>query len=290
MIRTLAQKKGLEVHFEIDDNALTVSADERRLKQMLVNLLSNAVKFTPEGGNIGLKIQGDKKKHKINFIVWDTGVGIQEADIRRLFQPFTQLDAGLARGSQGTGLGLVLVSQMARLHAGDITVNSAPGQGSQFTLSIPWKIEATVESVAEEIAPTSPTAVSRANRPVILLVEDTDAVSMFIHDYLQNHNYQVFVAQDGFEGIQKAKQTRPDLILMDIMMPNMDGFETTRRIRSEPGLDTVPIIALTALAMTGDRERCLAAGMNDYLSKPVQLTELLKVIENHLASHLGGDQ
>jgi CheY-like chemotaxis protein len=131
---------------------------------------------------------------------------------------------------------------------------------------------------------------AKAGNPIILIVEDTEAVTMLISDYLRQHGYQVIAARDGFEGIARSAETRPDLILMDVMMPELDGLETTRRIRNKPELATVPIIALTALAMAGDRERCIAAGMNDYLSKPVKLKELLDTIEHHLAIPSGGTQ
>lgn len=287
MIRELAQKKGLTVRFEIDPVIKTAWADERRLKQMLVNLLSNAVKFTPEGGEIGLKIGGDEIDQLLYFTVWDTGIGIAEKDLRHLFQPFVQLDGGLARSSQGTGLGLVLVSQMARLHGGSVSVTSQPRAGSRFTLTIPWVNKGITGSLPPKPDPEppvhkNPVSQPRPNAPLILLVEDTEAVTMLIRDYLFKYGYKVITARDGFEGIARIQEATPDLILMDVMMPELDGIETTRRIRKQMGLEKVPIIALTALAMAGDRERCLEAGMNGYLSKPVDLKELLAVIEDTL--------
>ncbi|MEY2817294.1 MAG: hypothetical protein RL275_757, partial [Chloroflexota bacterium] len=287
MIRELAQKKGLNVNLEVDPTVIATWADERRLKQMLVNLLSNAVKFTPKGGEIGLIIHGNKSDQVLNLTVWDTGIGIKQEDIRLLFQPFVQLDAGLARGSQGTGLGLVLVSQMARLHGGSVTVESEPQQGSRFTITIPWVTMEKQERSLHETRPQPPVIESSVEKKtakdnLILLVEDTDAVTMLISDYLKRHGYKVVTARDGFEGIARINESVPDLILMDVMMPELDGIETTRRIRTQLGLNHIPIIALTALAMAGDRERCLEAGMNGYLSKPVKLKELLETIEHYL--------
>ena len=287
MIRELAQKKGLNVNLEVDPTVIATWADERRLKQMLVNLLSNAVKFTPKGGEIGLIIHGNKSDQVLNLTVWDTGIGIKQEDIRLLFQPFVQLDAGLARGSQGTGLGLVLVSQMARLHGGSVTVESEPQQGSRFTITIPWVTMEKQERSLHETRPQPPVIESSVEKKtakdnLILLVEDTDAVTMLISEYLKRHGYKVVTARDGFEGIARINESVPDLILMDVMMPELDGIETTRRIRTQLGLNHIPIIALTALAMAGDRERCLEAGMNGYLSKPVKLKELLETIEHYL--------
>lgn len=286
MIRELAQKKGIGVEFEIDEEIKLAWVDERRLKQMLVNLLSNAVKFTPKFGKIGLEVRAEPQDSILTFTVWDTGIGIEEKDLRLLFQPFTQLDAGLSRGSQGTGLGLVLVSQMARLHGGSVAVESAHSKGSRFSISIPWIVS------EDNMPPTSSTANESTpppqdnHRSIILLVEDTVEVTMLINDYLESHGYEVMTAKDGYEAIARVKEKHPDLILMDVMMPELDGLETTRRLRRDLGLAEVPIIALTALAMAGDRERCMEAGMNDYLSKPVRLKELLSTIETYL--HKGG--
>ncbi len=285
MVRELAQKKGQSLNFEMDPSITHAWVDERRLKQMLVNLLSNAVKFTPQGGSIGLEVRGDRQHNILQFSVWDTGIGIHPDDLPRLFRPFAQLDASLTRGAQGTGLGLVLVSQMARLHGGSISVESEPGRGTRFTISIPWvQAGVTAPLRAGALPPDSfVPAPSEEIRPKIVLVEDTEVVTMLIGDYLTHHGYQVYTAGNGIEGLAMVQQVRPDVILMDIMMPKMDGLETTRQIRARPGFEHTPIIALTALAMSGDRERCLEAGMNDYLSKPVNLPEMLTLIARHLA-------
>ena len=289
MVRELASKKNQEIKFELDPHIDLVWADERRLKQMLVNLLSNAVKFTPQGGQIGLKISGEQDSSALRFTVWDTGIGINQQDLPRLFQPFAQLDSGLARGSAGIGLGLVLVSQMARLHGGSVSVESEPGKGSRFTISIPWL---TVPSKTGPLASFPGNDATSAKepeavRPTILLVEDTETVIMYVQDYLEKHGFRVLIASNGFDGISKAIQNHPDLILMDVMMPEMNGLEATERIR-DAGLKDIPIIALTALAMPGDRERCLAAGMDGYMSKPIQLQELLDVIRQYLDIGKGG--
>jgi len=291
LVRELAHKKGLDLSLELDPAVSHFWADERRLKQMIVNLLSNAVKFTPQGGRIGLEVRGDSRSRILHFSVWDTGIGIRPEDVQHIFKPFVQLDASLARGAQGTGLGLVLVSQMARLHGGSVHVESQPGEGSRFTISIPWVTAVhTGPLPAQQVASASvggqPQA--QAARPTVLLVEDTEAVTILLHDYLESRGYQVFVARDGFDGIAQAQQVRPQAILMDVMMPEMDGLETTRRLRALQGFESTPIIALTSLAMSGDRERCLAAGMNDYLAKPVKLQELLSMLEQYIAPRREG--
>ena len=285
MTRELAQKKSLKVSYEIVDSIEIVSADERRLKQSLVNLLSNAVKFTPDGGNIGLEVCGHPLENEITFTVWDNGVGIAHEDMKLLFQPFVQLDAGLAREYQGTGLGLALVSQMMRLHGGRVSLESEVGAGSRFTITLPWMPEqqnARVKTAKELPRPILlQPEVKREGK--ILLVEDTEVIVSLMNEFLQYKGYQMFVARDGMEGVLLAKQEHPDLILMDLMMPIMDGIEAAKHIREDDSLKDTPIIALTALAMSGDRERCLAAGMNDYMSKPIRIQELSDMIEKYLS-------
>ena len=284
MINELAHKKNQQVTLEIDDEIGTVWVDERRLKQVLVNLLSNAVKFTPENGKLGLEVQADKEEKRIMLTVWDNGIGISESDLTRLFRPFVQLDSGLAREVTGTGLGLVLVAQMVRLHGGSIAVESQLGQGSRFTAVLPWEPALATDTMLR-LKSTGKFRAIKPNekaRPIILLVEDTKEVTMMMVDYLEMAGYEIITAADGASGIEQAKAKHPALILMDIQMPGMDGLEATRRLRTDPNFRTTPIIALTALAMQGDRERCLAAGATDYLAKPVSLKKLVQMIEEYL--------
>jgi CheY-like chemotaxis protein/anti-sigma regulatory factor (Ser/Thr protein kinase) len=258
--------------------------DERRLKQILVNLLSNAVKFTPENGKLGLEAHTDREEKRIMITVWDNGIGISESDLTRLFRPFVQLDSGLDREVTGTGLGLALVAQMVRLHGGSIAVESQPGEGSHFTVILPWEPALATDAMMRLKSTGKFRAIKpdTKERPTILLVEDTKEVTMMIVDYLEMAGYQIITAADGIAGIDIAKDKHPALILMDIQLPGMDGLEATRRLRAEPEFRTTPIIALTALAMRGDRERCLAAGATDYLAKPVSLKKLVQMIEDHL--------
>ncbi|HSB00894.1 MAG TPA: PAS domain S-box protein [Anaerolineales bacterium] len=287
MVKQLAQKKNQELSLEIDDGLGLMWADERRLKQMLVNLLGNAVKFTPENGQLGLEVHGDEAANKITLTVWDHGIGIREADLARLFQPFVQLDSGLARETTGTGLGLVLVAQMARLHGGSVSAESEPEKGSRFSIVLPWE-PALAADTATRLRNTGKfraIKLDQTKAPVILLVEDMPDVTMMIRDYLELAGYKVVTAPDGVEALTQARLVRPDLILMDIQLPRMDGFEATHKLRSEPDFRYTPIIALTALAMPSDRARCLAAGMDEYISKPVSLKALIKIVEGCLFNH-----
>ncbi len=289
MIKQMSQKKRQNVDVKIDDNIGLIWADERRLKQMIVNLLSNAVKFTPEDGKLGLEVHGDHRENKLRITVWDNGIGISEADQSKLFQPFVQLNWGLARETTGTGLGLALVEQMARLHNGSITVTSRPGEGCRFTIVLPWDPGLTAESVAGlgSTGGLMPQKADIEHKHTILLVEDARDSVIMISDYLEAAGYRVVTAQDGVEGIDQAKLTQPDLILMDIQMPRMDGLEAARRLKRQPQFKSTPIIALTALAMPNDRERCLEAGMDGYIGKPVNLKALVKTIRKFLSNKEG---
>ncbi len=421
LVRQLAASKRQTLSYTLQPTDLRLTADARRLKQMLVNLLSNAVKFTPEGGALGLEVTGDPLAQVVRFVVWDHGIGITPENLGRLFQSFVQLDARLAREYSGTGLGLALVRRMSELHGGSVGVESELGRGSRFTISLPWPtltedrprlqpptafvlpppaarprraltvedsaiaaeqlthlltemgianvvhtqadgalekavtaqpgvilldlflpdesgwnvltrlrldprtrdIPIIIVSVLDERAraaqlgasgylvkpvaradlqalleqvwqmPTAASATTAAPvlvataapvRPRLLLAEDNAINVQVLTDYLEAQGYAVTAAADGRVALDKARAAYPQLIIMDIQMPNMDGLEATRLIRQEPALAKIPIIALTALAMPGDRERCLAAGANDYLTKPVNLDLLTEKIQTLLKS------
>jgi PAS domain S-box-containing protein len=278
MIQQLAHTKQLRLRSSIDPHVDLVAADPRRLKQILVNMLSNAVKFTPEGGCVSLEVSGDHDAEVVRFTVEDTGIGIDAADIPRLFKPFVQLDSRLSRRHEGTGLGLVLVAHLAELHGGGVSVVSTPGQGSRFTLTLPWRTYA--EHALAASAPARAAVGPGAHEtPLVLLAEDNELVRHTTADYLKAHGYDVRAAHNGAEAVAMSQELRPEIILMDIHMPVMDGLEAIRQIRADLALAAIPIIALTALAMVGDRERCLAVGSNDYLSKPVTLSHLVARIE-----------
>ncbi len=286
MVKEMAHKKSIELCNQIGPTAVSLQADNRRLKQILVNLLSNAVKFTPEGGRVGLEVTGDAEQEIIWFTVWDTGIGIAARGMERLFQPFEQLDSGLSRQFEGTGLGLTLVRRLAELHLGSVSVTSEAGAGSRFTVALSWKSGADWEGGAE--IESGKTAVSRAAPVVddlvetILLADDNEILVIGMEDFLIQAGYRVEVAHNGAEAVAYASEEAPDLILMDTHMPVLDGLEAIRRIRATEDLADVPIVSLTALAMPGDRERCLEAGATAYLSKPIRLDELKELIERLL--------
>jgi CheY-like chemotaxis protein len=284
MINQLAHKKEQEVTLDVEDGIGSIWVDERRLKQILVNLLSNAVKFTPAGGKLGLRVHADSREKRVMFTVWDNGIGISQNDMNRLFRPFVQLDSGLSREAPGTGLGLALVAQMVRLHGGSVSVESKLDEGSRFTVTLPWEPALATDAELRMRSTGKFRAIrpEAKDRPIILLIEDTKDATVMVTDYLQMAGYQVVSARDALTGLDLAKRKRPDLILMDIHLPGMDGLEATRRLRADSEFRTLPILALTALAMPGDRERCLAAGATDYITKPVSLKKLAAKIDEYL--------
>ena len=294
-INSQAVKKSIEVRYENDTSIVSLAADPRRLKQILINLLSNAVKFTHEKGKVALKVNTNPEQDRIEFSVIDTGIGIAQEDIGRLFQPFVQLDSTLNRQFDGTGLGLTLVQKLADLHGGSVEVESEPGKGSRFTIFLPLGLESTQQSLGDKPKAKNQrgeqrekdVATVRESAAVarILIAEDNAANILTIGDYLESHGYEIFVAHDGAEALEKAESVEPDLILMDIQMPTMNGLEAMTHLRANPRFSTTPIIALTALAMPGDRERCLQAGASEYMSKPVSLKLLLKTIEAFLGKN-----
>ncbi|MBI5919442.1 MAG: response regulator [Nitrosomonadales bacterium] len=285
LVKTPASKQGLTLELELDPAVQTLSADEKRLKQILVNLLGNAVKFTPPGGRIGLRVQGDSAAGQLSFKVWDTGIGIAKEQQELLFQPFVQLDSRLSRKYQGTGLGLALVSRMTRMHKGLVALESTVGQGSSFIVSLPWSGEPirqatpTAPQVAEYAPGTQAKLVAPAVDAPLILLADDDRINRYIYsEYLRGKGYRIELAENGLEAIRVANDKHPRVILMDVQMPEMDGLEAIRRLRLQSEFQSTPIIALTALAMEGDREKCLEAGADLYLSKPVALKSLLKTL------------
>jgi PAS domain S-box-containing protein len=284
-VKSLALKKSITIHY-VDQAAVPrIYADPRRFKQVLVNLLNNAVKFTPDEGQVTLEVRADAGLDLIQFSVVDTGIGIAHEDLSRLFQPFTQVDSSLNRQYEGTGLGLALVQRLTEVHGGSVQVESEPGVGSRFTVSIPIGLHAVDPQTLKLKEPvkfderTSATA-EPVKPATILLAEDNMSNVLTVVEYLESHGHTLVVAHDGAEAVVQAGQILPDVILMDIQMPVMNGLEAIRKLRADPRFASTPIIALTALAMPGDRERCLEAGADEYMSKPVGLKILKQTIEN----------
>ncbi|WP_333459591.1 PAS domain S-box protein [Microcoleus sp. Pol10D4] len=301
-IKQQALQKRIQLEIKVPLNLPDLLIDERRMRQVLINLLNNAVKFTPNGGRITLEVSRQQPradpdsadssphflvKETLQIAVIDTGIGIAPKHINKLFQPFIQIDGALNRQYTGTGLGLALVKRIVELHGGQVGLTSTVGVGSCFAIDLPCTACAPSSLALEpqteyRIEPSGPE--QQRGSPLILLAEDNEANISTVSSYLRAKGYRIVLAKNGEEAIALAKSENPNLILMDIQMPGMDGLEAMQQIRLDPRLVDVPIVALTALAMTGDRDRCLAAGANDYLTKPVKLKQLASTIQQLLAS------
>jgi|GEM_PF-2573919 len=285
-LKHYAQEKNVKILFTTDSEVAVFAADEQRLKQILMILLENAIKFTPEGGRVGLEVMGDTEKEVAHFTIWDSGVGISEENLRQLFESFVRLDGtSSSTSSKGGGLGLAIAYRLTELHGGSISVESRLGKGSRFIVSLPWKnVSAPFGSSKDAISVDDLISAKPIDpaKPLILIAEDNEMSAQVVMDYLGFKGYSLLLANDGVQALQLAKENVPNLILMDIQMPEMDGLEAMGKLKEDDKLKEIPIIALTALAMPGDKERCIEAGASMYLSKPVSLKQLAEKIEELL--------
>ncbi|MEA5448574.1 PAS domain S-box protein, partial [Leptolyngbya sp. CCNP1308] len=287
-VQQQADRKRIQLIDCIPPNLPDLVIDERRVRQILINLLANAVKFTPEGGCVSLTVvpklcqDGDEIQAVMRFTVKDTGIGIAPDDQQRLFQPFIQIDSALNRQYEGTGLGLTLVKQFTELHGGQVGLTSEVGVGSSFTIDLPYELGAgrwtASPATAVASAPEAPAIPNQ--KPLILLAEDQAATISTVANYLTAKGYRLLLARQGEAAIALALAENPDLIVMDMQLPGIDGLEAIRRIRDEPHLADRPIIALTAYSAVS--ERCLAAGANQHLGKPLKLKQLAATIQHLL--------
>lgn len=316
MIQPRADKKCLALSLELDYRITQVLLDERRVRQIMINLLSNAIKFTPERGKVrlsghlayGSQIEGDYRPDRspINestpylcLEVEDSGIGISQDRWHLLFQPFQQVDSSLTRRHEGTGLGLVLTKRLAELHGGTVSLQTQVNQGSRFRVWLPltemrrelaesYNVEKETQDVIQSDSATD--KVNKVNFHRVLVVEDQLFNQLLITEVLELEGYQVELISDGLTMLEMISSTLvkpevlPDLILMDIQLPEVDGFELIRKLKQSPLWKVIPVVAVTAMVMTGDRERCLAAGANDYLSKPLEVDLVLETVKKLLES------
>lgn len=287
MLQTMAQVKQIQFIKTIQLTNDLIYVDGRRLMQILLNLLNNAVKFTPDSGQVGLEVYDDIEQELVTFTIWDTGIGIATEDISKLFRPFVQLDSKLSRQYQGAGLGLALVYRLTELHGGSVTVSSEPSVGSRFMITLPHQIRNRPDRMhpmrnGAELWQGAPALSSRRDLCSILLADDNELNIVALKSYLEQQGYTVVLAQNGIEAIAQAQKFSPDLILLDLQMPQMDGLETLQLLRQSPTFEQTPIVALTALLVPGERELCLALGANDYRAKPISLQVLGQLLHLYL--------
>lgn len=252
------------------------------LLKILDNLLGNACKYTREG-SVGLRLSrlhSNASKTEFCFEVWDTGIGLEESQIERIFQPFTQVDSSYTREFEGVGLGLSICRKLVEFLDGDIEVSSTPGKGSSFRVRLPLEVlaNASETSVPQAVHPPSH-PVTKWNKSV-LLAEDNELNISVTCEILRKFEIECDIAHDGLEALSRSQERKFDLIFMDLAMPVMDGLRATRAIREQAGPNQhTPIIALTADATDEAREKCLRAGMGDFLVKPVQVDQLAEAFE-----------
>jgi len=289
MVEGSRELKDQDLAFSIEGGDFEFSADHRRIAQAVVNLLANAVKFTPDGGKIELEARRIAETEEAVFEVRDSGIGLPEENIDRLFEPFIQLDDGHSKSYAGTGLGLALVHKLVELHGGRVNARNRETGGSEFEIILPIRtanFQSANPGGAAQPATKGPRGSSPANpsEKTVLLVEDNPVNVETVCDYLTGHGFEVYTAGNGAEGVALAKSLVPDVVLMDIQMPVMDGIDAIKKLRKDPNptISGVPIIALTALAMMSDRDACIEAGATIYLSKPIKLRELTGLIHDCL--------
>jgi signal transduction histidine kinase/CheY-like chemotaxis protein len=282
-----AQAKGVALEIEVDQQApRRVRGDGARVRQVLMNLVGNAVKFTAEGSvRVRVMARAEPTVSGVRFEVVDTGIGIEPALLERMFQPFVQADGSTTRKYGGNGLGLSIAKELVELMGGLIGAESEPGHGSTFWIELPMQRVASVSAqtgrergVALDERRADPSAA------FILVVEDSPVNRLVTVRVLERCGFRAHVVNDGQEALDALSTQAYDAVLMDCQMPELDGYEATRELRRREGDGRrTPVIAMTAHAMTGDRERCLEAGMDDYIAKPVRSQALVAVLARWIA-------
>ncbi len=277
-----AAARGLKFEIVVDPEVpRALRGDPLRLSQILNNLVGNAVKFT-EKGTVSVDVSvagGGADRVMLAFAISDTGIGMSPDQVSRLFQSFVQADASISRRYGGTGLGLAISRELAHLLGGDIDVSSILGEGSCFRLTVPLARGQTCARAQNDATSSSGLPAGRH----VLLVEDNPLNQQVASEIMVSFGLRVSVADNGLKALEMLEQGGYDLVLMDVQMPGLDGLEVTRRLRARPGMAALPVIAMTAHAMSGDRDRCLQAGMDDYLAKPIDPGALLAVLRLWLA-------
>ena len=275
-----AAQRGLDLQLRLPPGmeSLQVKGDPTRIRQILVNLIGNALKFT-EHGSISIEPQWQALDHELLWFtcsVRDSGIGISTESLELMFNAFQQADSSISRRYGGTGLGLPIARTLAERMGGTLRAQSEEGRGSVFTLEIPLALH---QQSLPVLAPRVHTGHAHGEERNVLLVEDNPVNQTVIRAMLRSLGFTVSIATDGAQAIRSAESLIFEAILMDCRLPLIDGYEATRQIRQLPGCADLPIIALTANALQGDREACLAAGMNDYLAKPFKRTDLQQILQ-----------
>ncbi len=289
-LEQVAENKGIAIRFDYAEDLTDPVSDEMRVYQIFQNIIGNAVKFTEEG-SVTITATNDEKHLRV--VIEDTGIGIEESQLPHIFEEFRQIDGSLSRKYDGTGLGLAIALKSAELISATISVESTPGKGSRFEVIIPLAWMQHAIAVPEEAAHqenehseaaswehSNETGVSEL--PKIVVIED-DPDNMTTIRAILKKQYCMYEAMDGKTGIELVQRHRPHIVLLDIALPGISGFAVVRELKNMPETRNIPVIALTALSMKGDRERILKAGCDDYLAKPYVIEDLLAIISKWVA-------
>lgn len=282
VVQAQATKKRIQLGLQLPADLLDLMVDERRIQQVLTELLTNAIKFTLPGGRVTCNVTL-LSPNSMRIVIIDTGIGIAAENISKLFHNFIQIDNSLNRAYEGMGIGLALVKQIVESHGGKIELRSELGVGSCVSIDLP-AIPATRLAAATDLTPAKATISTIPVTRILLLVEPDRANIETMTAYLEARGYELLVAQSGQAAISLLESHHADLILMNIQMTVMDGIDTTRRLRQMPKCATIPIVALTALTNPDDCQKCLDAGANSYMSKPINFGQLVAKIETLLQS------
>ncbi|MBU6349978.1 MAG: response regulator [Chloroflexi bacterium] len=292
VLRPQAAEYGLTLELACAPDLSALLLDPLRTRQILFNLLHNALKVTPAGGKVGVNVQGSRTQGWIRLEVWDTGPGIPAAAMPHLFTPFFQLDVPTRDLFPGTGLGLVLSQRLTHLHGGTLQVESRLGQGSRFRVELPWR-DAPPPSAgqpsrtAERPAPYGPpapdppatAALPQNRRLLVLLAEDNEPNLFALSEYLNLSGAEVLVARTGPEALRLTLASQPDLLLLDVHLPQLDGSEVVRQLRAQEKGRRLPIVLITALNLDNDRVRNIDA--DACLGKPVDLDQLDRILDKY---------
>ncbi|MDO8545597.1 MAG: ATP-binding protein [Opitutaceae bacterium] len=287
LLQNRAAEQKLDLRFEpLLTSPLLVAGDPLRFRQVLLNLIDNAVKFTARG-SVTLYLSWKPPAEpgetgELGVTVKDTGIGIPASKLNNLFQMFMQVDTSTTRRYGGTGLGLAICQRLVRLMGGEISVRSTVGEGSEFSFSLPVTAVAAPVATVEIDPPPAPAS---SRRPRVLVVDDMETNRFLLEIFLRRHGFDPDVASGGEEAIALAAKKPYDAILMDLQMPDLDGYTAARRIReAETGGQHTPILALTASIAKGTRDKCLAAGMDEHLTKPLDLRRFKELLDGYITT------
>jgi CheY-like chemotaxis protein len=276
--RPLAAARGNQLEFVLPQQPPLLRTDYIKLKQSLLNLLSNGCKFTQNGV---VRLAVTLPPGQIVFQVSDSGIGMTEAQLQRLFQAFSQADASTTREYGGTGLGLAITRRLCRLLGGDVTVTSVPGQGSVFTIALPLATEGAPETTRQA---THAVASGPADATVVLLVDDDPQIHHLIGTMLNREGYRVEHAAGGAEAIERARALRPAVILLDVMMPQVDGWTVLGQLKGDPTLADIPVVIVSLL---DERPLGLSLGAAEFLTKPVDRAQLVETVRTYAGAASG---